>query len=415
METKDRRFDNIDDCLNWVMSQKSYKGDIFNFRKCMAELGNKQDRLKVIHVAGTDGKGSTVHFIMDALMALGYKVGTLQSPHLLTHLDRIRINDQYIDEKYFLDRVNENYDYFIEHSFSMFDIDYFIMTDYFLDNNVDYAVIEVGLGGRLDSTNVINNTLLSIITTIGYDHMDRLGNTLEEIVREKCGIIKQDSHTLIGKLAPNLVDIVRDTCKSLNNTLYQVKDYEYIAKRHFRYRDQEYHISSFALYQMENASLAIEAIYTLASLEGFEIDFEKLKQGIASSMWLGRFEVINEDPLVIIDGAHNAHGMRALVDSLKQLPKPIVCVFSALKDKEYLKMLEMLKNEVEEITITTFENYRIYDVHSIPEDKMIKVEDDYLKAINDAIDTKKTVIICGSLYFISEVYAAKLKGLLHVS
>ncbi|MBR2809613.1 MAG: bifunctional folylpolyglutamate synthase/dihydrofolate synthase [Erysipelotrichaceae bacterium] len=415
METKDRRFDNIDDCLNWVMSQKSYKGDIFNFRKCMAELGNKQDRLKVIHVAGTDGKGSTVHFIMDALMALGYKVGTLQSPHLLTHLDRIRINDQYIDEKYFLDKVNENYDYFIEHRFSMFDIDYFIMTDYFLDNNVDYAVIEVGLGGRLDSTNVINNTLLSIITTIGYDHMDRLGNTLEEIVREKCGIIKQDSHTLIGKLAPNLVDIVRDTCKSLNNTLYQVKDYEYIAKRHFRYRDQEYHISSFALYQMENASLAIEAIYTLASLEGFEIDFEKLKQGIASSMWLGRFEVINEDPLVIIDGAHNAHGMRALVDSLRQLPKPIVCVFSALKDKEYLKMLEMLKNEVEEITITTFENYRIYDVHSIPEDKMIKVEDDYLKAINDAIDTKKTVIICGSLYFISEVYAAKLKGLLHVS
>ena len=415
METKDRRFDNIDDCLNWVMSQKSYKGDIFNFRKCMAELGNKQDRLKVIHVAGTDGKGSTVHFIMDALMALGYKVGTLQSPHLLTHLDRIRINDQYIDEKYFLDKVNENYDYFIEHRFSMFDIDYFIMTDYFLDNNVDYAVIEVGLGGRLDSTNVINNTLLSIITTIGYDHMDRLGNTLEEIVREKCGIIKQDSHTLIGKLAPNLVDIVRDTCKSLNNTLYQVKDYEYIAKRHFRYREQEYHISSFALYQMENASLAIEAIYTLASLEGFEIDFEKLKQGIASSMWLGRFEVINEDPLVIIDGAHNAHGMRALVDSLRQLPKPIVCVFSALKDKEYLKMLEMLKNEVEEITITTFENYRIYDVHSIPEDKMIKVEDDYLKAINDAIDTKKTVIICGSLYFISEVYAAKLKGLLHVS
>jgi dihydrofolate synthase/folylpolyglutamate synthase len=415
METKDRRFDNIDDCLNWVMSQKSYKGDIFNFRKCMAELGNKQDRLKVIHVAGTDGKGSTVHFIMDALMALGYKVGTLQSPHLLTHLDRIRINDQYIDEKYFLDKVNENYDYFVEHRFSMFDIDYFIMTDYFLDNNVDYAVIEVGLGGRLDSTNVINNTLLSIITTIGYDHMDRLGNTLEEIVREKCGIIKQDSHTLIGKLAPNLVDIVRDTCKSLNNTLYQVKGYEYIAKRHFRYRDQEYHISSFALYQMENASLAIEAIYTLASLEGFEIDFEKLKQGIASSMWLGRFEVINEDPLVIIDGAHNAHGMRALVDSLRQLPKPIVCVFSALKDKEYLKMLEMLKNEVEEITITTFENYRIYDVHSIPEDKMIKVEDDYLKAINDAIDTKKTVIICGSLYFISEVYAAKLKGLLHVS
>ena len=415
METKDRRFNDIDDCLNWVMSQKSYKGDIFNFRKCMAELGNKQDRLKVIHVAGTDGKGSTVHFIMDALMALGYKVGTLQSPHLLTHLDRIRINDQYIDEKYFLDKVNENYDYFIEHRFSMFDIDYFIMTDYFLDNNVDYAVIEVGLGGRLDSTNVINNTLLSIITTIGYDHMDRLGNTLEEIVREKCGIIKQGSHTLIGKLAPNLVDIVRDTCKSLNNTLHQVKDYEYIAKRHFRYREHEYNISSFALYQMENASLAIEAIYTLASLEGFEIDFEKLKQGIASSMWLGRFEVINEDPLVIIDGAHNAHGMRALVDSLKQLPKPIVCVFSALKDKEYLKMLEMLKNEVEEITITTFENYRIYDVHSIPEDKMIKVEDDYLKAINDAIDTKKTVIICGSLYFISEVYAAKLKGLLHVS
>ncbi|MBQ1447735.1 MAG: folylpolyglutamate synthase/dihydrofolate synthase, partial [Erysipelotrichaceae bacterium] len=147
METKDRRFNNIDDCLNWVMSQKSYKGDILNFRKCMAEFGNKQDRLKVIHVAGTDGKGSTVHFIMDALMALGYKVGTLQSPHLLTHLDRIRINDRYIDEKYFLDKVNGNYDYFIEHRFSMFDIDYFIMTDYFLDNNVDYAVIEVGLGG----------------------------------------------------------------------------------------------------------------------------------------------------------------------------------------------------------------------------------------------------------------------------
>ena len=177
-------FVNIEEALAWIMNKRNNNYSFEHFKKVAEDFGNIQDKLKMVHVAGTDGKGSTVNYLADLLISQGFKVGTFTSPHYVTHLDRIRINGSNIPDQDFLKLLNKNYDFFIENDLSMFEMDYLLMAEYFYEEKVDYAVVEVGLGGRLDSTNIVKSPLLEIITTIGYDHMDRLGNTLTEICRE---------------------------------------------------------------------------------------------------------------------------------------------------------------------------------------------------------------------------------------
>ena len=171
------KFKTIEEALNWITAQRRNGSEFAKFKCAMNKLGNPQDKFKMIHVAGTNGKGSTVCFLRDVLMALGYKVGTLQSPHYLTHLDRIRVNGINIDGQSFLDILNEYYDFFETNDLNMFEMDYVIMCEYFKREGVDFALVEVGMGGRLDSTNVIKSPIMSIITTIGFDHMHELGDT----------------------------------------------------------------------------------------------------------------------------------------------------------------------------------------------------------------------------------------------
>jgi len=394
-------FKDIDEAITWVINRRKNDLSFEHFKKAMDLLNNPQDDFYTIHVAGTDGKGSTVTFLRDLLMSHGYKVGTLQSPHYKVHQDRIRVNNVNIKDEAFIRLLNKYYDFIIQENLSMFEIDYLIMCDYFKEEKIDFAIVEVGLGGRLDSTNVVNNTKLSIITTIGYDHMDRLGNSLEEICNEKCGIIKKNSKTLIGHLNKSCEQIVIDKCKALNNEFNKLGEYQDLGSRLFAYEGKEYTLTSFAKYQMHNASLALKAFEIVAKDCDIEIDYSKTKQAIGSSNWPCRFELVKEKPNVFLDGAHNIHGIKALCESIDTLKGSKVVIFSALKRKEYVKMLEELNKHVDKLIITTFDNYEVIDLKEFSNEYLI--DEDYKHAIDEVINQYENVIICGSLYFMSEV------------
>ncbi len=393
-------FHDITDALNWVMSRR--KGDMpfSSFQQIMKELGDPQDDFQLIHVAGTDGKGSTVTYLRDLLMSQGFHVGTLQSPHYETHLDRIRFDGKNIPEEAFLRLLNRYYDLFIEKDLGMFEIDYIIMCVYFKEVKADVVITEVGIGGRLDSTNVVHHPLLSIITTIGYDHMDRLGNTLEDICREKCGIIKDHGKVLVGELETGLRDIAYITAMNKNSSFYELKPYREIKDRTFTYRAKTYHVKSFGKYQYHNASLALEALRILQEDLDFTIDQKAAEEAVMKTIWKGRFEVVEEDPLIILDGAHNVHGMASLLESVDALKGRKLILFSALRRKEYKKMLKEMKGHCERLVVTSF---------STP--GAIKREDaegyefceDYVSFLKENKKNYDVIIICGSLYFISEI------------
>ena len=393
-------FKTIDETLNWVMSRRRSGQTFEQFKDICKKLNNPQNGFYTIHVAGTDGKGSTCAFLRDLLMEYGFEVGTYTSPHYLTHLDRIRINNINIPGERFEKYLDNRYELIMKYNLSMFEIDYLIMCDYFKDENVDFAIVEVGLGGRLDATNVVDDTKLSVITTIGYDHMERLGNTLEEICFEKCGIIKPDSKVLMGHLNDECTKVVEEVCKKRNSTLYKLGELIDKEDRSFEYNGNEYKLRSYAKYQIHNASLALNALDIISKDKGFELDVEKSRKAIGNSMWQCRFEVVKENPRVILDGAHNIHGIEALTNSFDQFTGSKCIIFSALKRKEYQKMVDELKKHTDELIITTFPNNEVIDLKDFNNENCF---DDYKAAIDYAIKKYDNVLICGSLYFMSEI------------
>lgn len=395
-------FTNIDEAINWITKQRNDNSSFDHFKYVCNLIGNPQNNFYVVHVAGTDGKGSTVTFLRDLLIKHGLKVGTLQSPHYLVHQDRIRVDGNNITDEAFLRILNQNLDFFIKHKLSMFEMDYLIMCQYFKECHIDIALVEVGLGGRLDSTNVIDNSKLSIITSIGYDHMDKLGDTLQEICYEKCGIIKDNSKVLIGHLDNDLVNIVEKISKEHNSKLYYLDKYIDLGERKFFYDGEEYCLTSYAKYQMHNASLAIKAFKILCEDYPFNIDVNKVKDAIAHTVWPCRFELVKEKPNVILDGAHNTHGVAALCESINHLKGSKCIIFSALRRKEYDKMIKMLNNHCDELVLTSFNYDGAFDLSEYVS-STYKINKNYKNAIDEAIKNYDNIIICGSLYFLSDV------------
>ena len=392
------KFKDIDTALTWIMSQRRNGAKFERFKETMNSLNNPQDDFKMVHVAGTNGKGSTVAYLRDGLVALGYKVGTLQSPHYLTHLDRIRINNQNIEEDIFLDILNKYYDFFIEHDCNMFEMDYIIACEYFKLKQVDYALVEVGMGGRLDATNVVHKPILSIITTIGLDHIKELGNTKLLIAKEKAGIIKDNSKVLVGHLDEDVIKEIKDIAKSHNSEFHVLDEYQDIGERRFKYHNKEYELLSYAKYQMHNASLALAALELL----DINLDYDKLYKAFKNTNWQGRFEIISQKPLVIIDGAHNEDGVKALKESLKAINLSKGILFSAITTKEYDKMLDILADSSDELVITKFDHPQNIDALKIAKGHKLKEMDDFMEAFNYLKNKYECIVVCGSLYFLSE-------------
>ena len=395
------KFNNIDEAVEYISSKRNKNMGLDRFRKIMNDFNNPQDDFKVIHIAGTNGKGSTVNFIKDMLVINGYKVGTFTSPHLIKHQDRIRINNEWISDERLLEYVNEYYTLIEEENLNMFEIDTLIMCQYFKENNVDFGIVETGIGGRLDSTNIFKKPLLEIITTIGYDHTERLGNTLDKIAYEKAGIIKPNTKVVAGNLQNIAMKVIFEKCEEVNSQLYLLRPYKMIAENKFMYEKEVYEIENNGTFFIENACIALEAIQLL----DLKLDKKLIKSAIKKSIWPGRFELVSKNPRIILDGAHNIEGVKALIASMKNTKKPHVVVFGALQDKPAKAMAKLLSENVDSVIITQFEFYRAMKANDIATNLDVLVVRDFREAIKLGIEKSHdgTLFICGSLYFISIV------------
>ena len=404
--------DFIDYCTN-RMNKGRFNLD--HFKALLEKLGNPQLKLKTVHIAGTNGKGSTTDYLRSILQTAGYKVGTFTSPHLEVHNDRIRINNVYISDEELLEYGNRFYTLIEENELSMFEIDTLIAIYYFCEKNVDIALFEVGLGGRLDATNVIL-PLVSLITSIGYDHMDILGHTLEEISFEKAGIIKENIPLITAEDKENCLFVFKSVCEERSSDFLKIHPAKNVIigdSIQYEYHHLIIQLNTLAIYQIKNSSLAIECALYLREL-GYTISDENIQMGISSTQWKGRFETISLNPHIIIDGAHNMHGIDALVESTRLCKKPLIIVFSALKDKETEKMIHALVDIGDEVIVTEFEFYRAATLETLSMNNRVTSIRNPYDAIKYAIKQSAggTCLITGSLYFISEVRQVLLPQIL---
>jgi dihydrofolate synthase/folylpolyglutamate synthase len=313
----------------------AFKKDLTNIKAFCSVLNEPQNTYPCIHVAGTNGKGSTSHMISSVLQTAGYKVGLYTSPHLKDFRERIRINGQPIDETTVIDFI-ESHQSFLEHQqLSFFELTVGMAFDYFATQKVDIAVIEVGLGGRLDSTNIIN-PLVSVITNIGLDHTQFLGETLKEIAFEKGGIIKKETPLVIGEFQEEVIEVFQDLAKTVNAPIF-------IAEQLI---GETYETDLLGMYQLNNIKTAVQCLLLLDQM-GFEISHDLIKEGLKNvsrnTGLQGRWQVLGENPKVICDTAHNREGLLMVMSQLDQeVFKNLHIVLGVVNDKDLGNILTLM-------------------------------------------------------------------------
>lgn len=398
-------FQTYDEVHEFILSQKQRVYALDHFKKFMNDCQNPQNKLKTIHIGGTNGKGSTTNYIREVLQGAGYKVATFTSPALESRLDVMRVNDIPISDEDIVKYANEYMGKCLEYELSMFEIEMFIAVMYFLDQNVDFAIFEVGLGGELDATNIIS-PIVSVNTNIGLDHVDYLGDTYDKIARTKAGIVKENVPYIVGEDKDVCLSVFEEICKEKNSLLIRVKEITDIKEDcyevSFNYRNRRIRLSTGANYQCKNAALAYEVLFYLKEHDIVKMCDEDILKGLYMAKWKGRFEVISENPLIIVDGAHNKEGVDAFYQSAKKYSH-IKIIFSALSDKDTDAMIEKLLQLTDDITITEFDHYRAQKAELLAKDFPVRIEKDWQKAIDNAFGYEGTLFITGSLYFVSKV------------
>lgn len=331
-----------------------------NTAKLLSRLNDPHESFQAVHVAGTNGKGSTSAIMASVLQAAGFRVGLFTSPHLVSFTERIKINGVEISEGEVValaGEIKEMVSGIDDFSPTFFEVVTAMAMLYFKRNAVDIAVLEVGMGGRLDATNIVTPEV-SVITSIGYDHRDFLGNTLREIAREKAGIIKKSIPVVASHQEPDVLEVIEKRAKEQNAELYVFgKDFnstltrEDVSRICFEYREDSFLLDDLILplageHQMQNASVAIKAIALLAVKPGRHITSDFIREGLKNTEWPGRLELIREDPPVVIDGAHNPAGALALSRTLRNLflrkYGGIILVLGVMDDKDIPGIMEPL-------------------------------------------------------------------------
>ena len=318
----------------------AYKADIQPTIDMMAALGNPERMFKSIHVAGTNGKGSVSHFLASILQEAGLKVGLYTSPHLVDFRERIRINGDMIPEDEVVNFVAAHYQLLTTHSLSFFEMTVGMAFDYFAREQVDIAVIEVGMGGRLDSTNVIQ-PLLSVITNIGLDHTQFLGDTLEKIAAEKAGIIKDNVPVVIGETQPETAPVFLRVAKE-HNAPITFADQHYVVDDISRYTNE-----LTGEYQKKNIATVLEAVEVLKNTLHFPLSALHLQRGLArvvtNTHLHGRWQKIGDKPLTICETAHNEPGIRAMLQGVANTPHHnLHIVYGCVNDKDFRHILSYL-------------------------------------------------------------------------
>ncbi|WP_312815745.1 folylpolyglutamate synthase/dihydrofolate synthase family protein [Sedimentibacter sp.] len=423
---------NYQEAIEFIHSTYKFgsKLGLSNITKLTELLGNPQDSYKIIHIAGTNGKGSTSNMIHDVLMAAGYKTGLFISPYLEEFTERIQINKVQIDREALAritSLVKEKIEIMIEEGYNHpteFEVVTAIGFKYFQEQNIDFLVLEVGLGGRFDATNVVSNTLVSVITSISYDHMEYLGDTLEKIAFEKAGIIKENSNVVIYPQDDNVVNTIADIAK-MRNANYYLTDKNNIEKTNgnltgqwFKYLKNdvfdlhEVKITFLGEHQLYNALTALRTL-EIVKLTGYNITEESILTGFESVKFAGRFEILHENPVIVIDGGHNIDGIEAFSKAVKEYFKDnkVILFFGMLKDKNPDDVLNYLVPLCKEIYTLTPNNPRAMKASDLAEliknnyDINVTSLDNYediLKIVKDA-DESEYIAFVGSLYMIGEV------------
>ena len=398
----------------------------------LALRGNPHLKLKVIHIGGTNGKGSTIAFLKNMLENLGLRVGVFSSPYLIHYTDQISINGESIPEDK-LEALMADYQSLLEgesaanlQGTTEFEIITVIAYDYFASEQVDVAIMEVGMGGLLDSTNVCQ-PILTGITTIGLDHVALLGDTLEAIAEQKAGIIKQGIPLVTGRIAPEALAVIDSISEAKNATRirfgidYQVRHQKSVVTGEvFDYtsslRQGRFQTGLLGLHQIENAGMAIALLDTFCQENDLELPANTLlAQVLEKTRWPGRLEVVSREPLMILDGAHNPHAIKTLLATLQErfagYHKKIL--FTCIKTKALEDMLDLLGAIPDtELILTHFDDSRATDESVLKEaakSRNLSYQDwqDFLEQkLTDKKEEKQTVrIVTGSLYFLSQVRA----------
>lgn len=406
-------FNTYDEFVAFMNQQKSRVYSLDNFKRYMNDLDNPQYQLPCIHIGGTNGKGSTTNYIKEVLKQTGYKVATFTSPALYSRLDIIRINDQCIDDQTMVRFANQYVDSWLAYELSIFEIEVCIAILYFIEKNVDIALFEVGLGGTLDATNIIR-PLVALNTNIGLDHIEYLGNSYPSIALNKAGIIKEGVDYITGEKKVACLDIFLQECNKHHSQLLKVEPITNIQEQDtisYQYRGYKIHLATPALYQVQNSALAIETLLYIREKGWYIFSDQMLLKGIHDAQWAGRYEIMNNDPLIIIDGAHNREGIDAFCMSAKKYPNSKI-IFSALRDKDTHYMLESLLSLTKDVTVCQFDHIRSASIEELANGFDVKIDQDYKHALDEAFLHQGVVFITGSLYFIALVraYIKEKKG-----
>lgn len=397
---------------NWLNTKQ---GQVFHYKMEKIEyalelLGNPQFAVPVIHVAGTNGKGSTIAFMRQLFQAHGLRVGSFVSPHMVSVHDRICIDSQPISDHDFQHYLQKVYDLEQEvaaryETFRYFEVMVLIMFLYFQDQQLDVALVEVGIGGVLDTTNVVAPAL-SVITSIGLDHQDLLGSTLEEIAEQKAGIIKENVPVVLGPLCPETAAICRQIALEKQAPVYQFgQEFTYKVGQ---FSNPDINLSELVLglagpHQEENAAVALQTFLLYMTNIQKDIQLQLIPQALAQTSWPGRLELVAQEPKIYLDGAHNVPAIERLIEFIQVQEESVAILFSALRRKDFQEMLELLEEKLPHtpLVLTSF----AYDGALSEENRQGRdYVEDYRAFIEDwQSGGQGMLIVTGSLYFISEV------------
>lgn len=396
--------------------------------KLLEHLGNPERDLKLIHIAGTNGKGSTTSMITEILMGEGYKVGMYTSPFIEEFEERIQINRNNIPKEslaILMDEIKVAVDKVIEAGYNHpteFEIITVLMLLYFKKENIDFGVIEVGLGGTLDSTNVIK-PIIQVITSISFDHTNLLGNTLEKIAREKAGIIKRGIPTVIYPQQEEVLKVIKNKCFEMDSELY-IANNENLKFKNIVNLDKLYQLLKYnneidillpllGEHQIINLSVAMQAIEVLNSKNIIDISIANIVKSIKNVSWKGRLEVLSNNPYVVIDGAHNIQGIKTLSRNIKKYFKyeNLYLILGILADKDVEEMIKIITPMAKKVYSVTPNSIRGELAESLKDEvskfnknckAFDKYEEAYLEALNDASE-KDLILASGSLYMIGDM------------
>ncbi len=399
------------------------KGMLFgleNISSILFALGNPHLSYRSVHVGGTNGKGSVTKVLSSLLVKEGYRTGRYTSPHLHSITERFSINEEDIKYEEFVKICEEIWQRIIDEkistSFTFFDFTTAVAFEYFRRESVEIAVVEVGLGGRLDSTNVIK-PLLSVITNVSYDHMDYLGSTISSIAQEKAGIIKENVPVITGAKGVAL-RILEDFASRKRSPLYVLGkhfSFEKIKERMMDYRGikwnfHDLYVNLLGDHQLSNVSLALCALEILSE-NGFPVKESTIREGLSNIEWMGRLEIVKERPKIILDGAHNTSGMRALTKYISENLKGrrIVCIFGVMKDKDFKGMAKLVLSWAEKLIITKPSLDRALDVKELkkllpfayPADSVREALENAKKEVGE----DDVIVVTGSLFLVAEARA----------